>query len=923
VRVPASTYRLQFNREFGFEDARAIVPYLEALGVGDVYASPLLAARPGSEHGYDITDPTRLNRELGSPRSFRQLVSALRSRRIGFLLDIVPNHMATDSANPWWMDVLENGRGSRFATFFDIDWEAPGLDGRVLVPVLGGPYGEVLERGELRLVLESEGLRIAYFDHRAPLDVATYGDVLRDALGRLPTREGRPLGRLLLEVERLPPPLAAAAAIEARARVSPSVKRRLWRLRERDPATRRALDAAIRRWGGCPRGVETLTRLDSLIGRQAYLLAYWRAAPEEIDYRRFFDIADLVSLRVDDQAVFDTTHVLPLRLLRDGSATGLRIDHVDGLRDPLDYLRRLQQRAGGDAFVVVEKILARDERLPEDWPVAGTTGYDAMHELNDVLIDARGAARLRELAARFTGDGRSFEEVVAESKRTVMETLFGAELSRLSRWLQRLARLDMRARDLTLSELRQAVTDVTAALPVYRTYVRAAPVGRQDRERIERAVRDAERRTGSEGGAYDFLRRVLLLEPAPGGAEDQTTDRLGFVLRWQQLTGPAMAKGLEDTALYRDVTLVSRGDVGGEPGGVPFDVTAFHRRARARLRRWPNGLVATSTHDAKRSEDVRARIDVLSEIPDEWGAAVERWHRWHEGLRRDVDGVSAPDATTELLLYQTLAGTWPADGQPGPAFIRRIRDYLRKAGREAKVHTSWIDPNEGFERAVDAFVRGVLAGSNRSWRRDFARVHETVALHGAVNALAQTLLKIAGPGVPDIYQGTETWSLRLVDPDNRVAVDFGALTERLADLDHAPVASLLDAWPDGRVKLLVTSRALRCRRRQAELFAHGSYAPLHASGRMNEHVVAFARRAGDAWAVAVAPRLTVGLGRGRWPVGEVWGRSVLRLPDGAPERWSNVLTDEALSVSGGGLPLARALATLPVALLTAAAGEPG
>ena len=333
--------------------------------------------------------------------------------------------------------------------------------------------------------------------------------------------------------------------------------------------------------------------------------------------------------------------------------------------------------------------------------------------------------------------------------------------------------------------------------------------------------------------------------------------------------------------------------------------------------------MATSTHDAKRSEDVRARIDVLSEIPDEWGAAVERWRRWHAGLRRDVDGVSAPDATTELLLYQTLAGTWPAEGQPGPAFIRRIRGYLRKAGREAKVHTSWIHPNEGFELAVDAFVRGVLAGSNRRWRRDFAPVHETVALHGAVNALAQTLLKIAGPGVPDVYQGTETWSLRLVDPDNRVPVDFDALSKQLSGLDHVPVASLLGPWPDGRVKLLVTSRALRFRRQQAELFASGSYTPLHASGRMDGHVVAFARRAGDAWAVAVAPRLTVGPGRGRWPVGEVWGRSVLRLPDGAPERWSNVLTGEELSVSGGGLPLARALATLPVALLTAAAGEPG
>ena len=938
MRVPASTYRLQFGPGFGFEDARRLVPYLASLGIGDLYSSPLFAAATGSAHGYDVIDPTRLNPELGPPEAFEALVEELRRHGMGLLLDIVPNHMAMSSENSWWMDVLENGQASAHASFFDIDWRAPGLEGKVLVPVLGGPYGETLEKGELWLALEPNGIFVRYFDHRFPLDPRSYRHLLEHRLDKLKEElgAGHPaLGKLrgLLGTIRNIPSRAQIdpEARQRRSRDGQSIKRRLRDLLETHPEIRAFVERSIKEWGGAPVTERRVELLDRLIGEQAYLLSYWRVAPEEIDYRRFFDIADLVALRQDDPEVFEATHDFVLGLIRQEKVTGLRVDHVDGLLDPVGYLRHLREAAGSRCYLVVEKILAEGEDLPEEWPVAGTTGYEFANAVNGLFIHPDGVASLAGTAATFTGLDSPFEEVARAAKQKVMAELFGSEVQALAARLQRLARQDRHARDLTRSELTRALMEVTSWLHVYRTYTRDRNVRPGDRERIVEAVQGAERRLPAEAGpALDFLRRVLLLELPRRSPADRARAWTGFVMRWQQFSGAVMAKGLEDTAMYAYNPLVSRNEVGGDPGRPPTTPAEFHRKNRARLRAWPHSLSATSTHDTKRSEDVRSRIDVLSEMPEEWAERIVRWNRWNRSKKREVGGRLAPDPNDELLFYQTLLGVWPPSKREEQGLTERLKEYMLKAVREAKTHTSWIDPNPEYEAAVTAFVQAVAAASNRRFRKDLLEVVRTVALHGAVNSLSQVVLKVASPGVPDLYQGTESWSLRLVDPDNRRVPDFARLSKQLeglervawAEPDWAALATeLLEKWQDGRIKLLVTSRALAYRSAHRDLFDQGSYRALSASGRWSEHVVALARQRGREWAIAIVPRLTMGLsGPASPPVGKsVWGSGTLALPARAPERLVNAITGERLLArSRRGrrvVLLAEVFAGFPVALL--------
>jgi (1->4)-alpha-D-glucan 1-alpha-D-glucosylmutase len=938
VRVPTSTYRLQFGPGFGFEDARRLVPYLASLGIGDLYSSPLFAAATGSTHGYDVIDPTRLNAELGPPETFEAMVEELGRHGMGLLLDIVPNHMAMSSENSWWMDVLENGQASAYASFFDIDWRAPGLEGKVVVPVLAAPYGETLEKGELWLALEPEGIFVRYFDHRFPVDPGSYRHLLEHRLDRLEEELGaghavlRKLPRLLGTIRNLPSrTLIDPESRQRRSRDGRSIKRRLKELLETHPEMRAFVERNVREWGGAPVSERRVELLDRLIGEQAYLLSYWRVAPEEIDYRRFFDIADLVALRQDDPEVFEATHALVLELVRQEKVTGLRVDHVDGLLDPVGYLRRLREGAGSRCYVAAEKILAEGEDLPEEWPIAGTTGYEFANAANGLFVDPDGVASLARAAAKFTGLDSPFEEVGRAAKQKVMAELFGSEVQALAARLQRLARQDRHARDLTRSELTRALVEVTSSLDVYRTYIRDRNVRPTDRARIVEAVHGAERRLPAEAGpALDFLRRVLLLELSRRSPGDRVRAWTGFVMRWQQFSGAVMAKGLEDTAMYAYNPLVSRNEVGGDPGRPPTAPAEFHRKNRARLRAWPHALSATSTHDTKRSEDVRSRIDVLSEMPDEWAGRVIRWNAWNHSKKREVGGRLAPDPNDELLLYQTLVGVWPSSKREEHGLTERLKEYMLKAVREAKTHTSWIDPNPDYEAAATAFVQAVAAPSNRRFRKDLLEVVRTVALHGAVNSLSQVVLKVASPGVPDFYQGTESWSLRLVDPDNRRLPEFARLSKQLDGLERvggagadqgAEATELLEKWQDGRIKLLVTSRALAYRRAHRGLFDRGSYRALSASGRWNDHVVAFARQRGRQWAIAIVPRLTMGRsGPASPPVGKsVWGSGALALPARAPERWINALTGESLLArSRRGrrvMLLAEVFASFPVALL--------
>jgi (1->4)-alpha-D-glucan 1-alpha-D-glucosylmutase len=923
-RPAASTYRLQLGGPVRLADALAAVPYLDALGAGALYLSPITAATPGSGHGYDVCDPTCINPELGTEDDLRALSAALAARGMGLLVDIVPNHMAASFANRWWRNLLADGPDSPDAPVFDIDWRPTGTTGRgqVLLPVLGGSYGEVLARGEIRLALDEDIPAVAYHDRRFPLAVHSWPPLLEAWAANLTgpsdelaaaaaavARDIRLAQRGTGEVRFAPPGMAA----QLRARVAELVAA--------GGGAREALAAALE-------AVSQPDALHLLLEEQAYRLADWHIASERINYRRFFDVADLVGVRVGDQEVFARTHGLVLRLLADGVVSGVRIDHIDGLWDPLAYLERLQAAAGGDRWLVVEKILAGDEELPREWPVAGTTGYEFQRAVACALLDPGGLDGLDELYHRFTGRPERFADLLFRQKLRVLDELFAGEIGQRSAELCRLADLDRDARDLSHRQLGRALSAVTAAFSVYRTYARGMEQRPADRARIQEAVAEAgRRRPDIDPGAFAFVRRVLLFERGPGPGQAWARDRawLDFVLRWQQLSGPLMAKGLEDTALYQYNRLLSLNMVGGEPDPPRESVgpAAFHRHAAAQVDRWWGGLSATSTHDSKRSEDVRARLHVLAEVPESWQRALWRWHRQNAPQRRPVGERVAPDPNEELFLYQTLIGLLPLDRAERPRFLERLERYLVKAAREAKLHTSWQRVDEGYETALLDFTRAILdPARSGDFLADLERVVERVALHGAVNSLAELALKLASPGVPDFYQGTELWTLTMVDPDNRDPVDLSARARLLADLDQraardrpALCAHLCRTWQTGAIKMYTASRGLRARRARPALWQRGSYTPLDPSGARARHLLAFTRHLDDDWLLCAVPRLPATLASGL-PLGpRIWRDTQVLLPDGAPPFWRDILSGARLTASAGTLSAGLLFRHLPIAIL--------
>ncbi|MBW1990815.1 MAG: malto-oligosyltrehalose synthase [Deltaproteobacteria bacterium] len=952
-RVPSATYRLQFHHGFSFSQAWSLVIYLHELGVSDIYASPLFKARKGSLHGYSVTNPLELNPEIGSKKTFDNLVRKLKSRDMGLLLDIVPNHMAISADNPWWMDVLENGPGSPYAVFFDIDWNPPQpmLQGKVLIPILGKPYGQVLENQELTLRLSRDGFAVHYWDHRFPLDPKSYLMILTYRLEELEKDlgSGNPaflgLVGIITQIEHLAPRTGVSLKrLRERQKQKEVIKERLWLLYQGSPEIQAFLDDNIRRFNGTRGDPASFELLDRLLNEQAYRLAFWQVAQEVVNFRRFFSINDLISIRIEDPQVFEATHGLLIKLAADGKISGFRIDHIDGLYDPQGYLALLQSRlapknrapADHEAYVVVEKILETGEKLPEDWPVAGTTGYDFLDMVGGLFLDPQGLARLKDIYTAFTGETRSFQDIVYDKKKLIMATLFGGEVESLGHQLGLLAEEDRTARDLHQSTLNRALLEVTACLPVYRTYIRDYQVSDRDRAYLNQAVAEAlERNPDLDPQAFHFFRRVLTLDFPPRLPEDKKSGWLRFVMRWQQFTGPVMAKGLEDTALYVYNPLVSLNEVGTSMG--PVSVAAFHRLNQERLEKWPHTLNATSTHDTKRSEDVRLRLHVLSEIPEEWAACLKRWRRLNRAHKTEVNGREVPDGNEESFLYQTLLGMWPLEEQEAAGVGERLRAYLIKAVREAKVKSQWTAPNLDYEQALLEFAEKILQpGEGNRFLPDFFRLWRRLAYPGALNSLAQVLLKITSPGVPDFYQGTELWDFSLVDPDNRRLVDFLKRRSFLSEIKHLEgeiplldlVADLLRHWPDGRLKLYLTYKALNFRRQHQELFAQGDYLPVSAVGLRQEHVVAFARRRGEVWALTVVPRLLAKLvNKNRPPLGaRIWGDTTLTLRQEAPLIWHNVLTGEILETSRQGtlntLFLSRVFASFPVALL-AGASEAG
>ena len=943
--IPISTYRIQFNRDFRFLDCSDIVPYLHELGIGALYSSPSFRARRGSSHGYDVASPRRVNSELGTDEEFDDLCSRLRQYGLGLVMDIVPNHMSASHENPWWMDVLENGPSSPYAHYFDIDWhpatsKAAFLqDNRILLPVLGNLYGNVLENGELSVGLDETGFFLRYYERKIPLDPGSYGWILDVCLERVrhDLGAGHPAAAEIEQLRELAQEIPLRTAgdpgeVQRRLREGEAVRRRVFALYRDHQESRLAMDAALREMGsGCD-------RLHHLLEDQAYRIAYWKIAFEEINYRRFFDINDLVCLRVEEEDVFLSRHQIIFQLVAEGKVTGLRVDHVDGLHDPEGYLARLQSAAGQAVserplYVVVEKILGKEEPLPQPWQVCGTTGYDFVNVLNGIFIEPDGLAALEAAYARVTGENQPFAEICYSRNKQIMWKLFAGEVNALGHHLGRLAAQDRQARDVPLSELMGALVELTACLPVYRTYIRDFEVSARDRGYLERTLDLARSRTSDINigdPAFDFLRRVVFLDP-PAYARELRPEYLRFVMRWQQFTGPVMAKGLEDTAFYVHNSLISMNEVGGDPlrENPPADPAAFHRFQQERLKHWPYSMNATSTHDTKRSEDVRARINVLSEIPGEWEKCLLRWQRLNRKHKSLVNGISVPDAGEEILLYQTLLGAWPLDPADEPDFHRRIREFLEKAVREARIYSGWIRQDEEHEAAYFRFAEAIFQTGQGSFREDFLRLQKKIAWHGKFNSLSQVLLKATVPGVPDFYQGSELWDFSLVDPDNRRPVDFRKRIQMLGDVrvqhsDHLPtlVKGLLSEWKDGRVKLFLTGRALDFRRANAEVYLEGDYLPLYAAGPNADCLCAFARHKNGVWSITAAPRFTTKLVlTGRLPIGKsVWHDTFLPIPDDAPDTWRNVLTEEKLTatpIADGQriLPLAAVLKRFPVALL--------
>ncbi len=872
-----ATYRLQLRPGFGFVEARALVPYLARLGISHVYTSPYLQAASGSTHGYDVVDPTRVNVDLGGPAARDLLVKEIEQRGMGHVIDLVPNHMAiVGRENPWWWDVLENGPASRYATYFDVDWEASDerWPNKVLLPVLGDHYGRVLEAGELSLVHEDGLVMVRYWEHVFPVDPST--------LAPLMARAAAASGSEMLEVvasgcAHLPRPgIDQRAQVDRRHREKTDLGNLMRRVVSAEPTARAAIDDEVAASNA------DVDRLDALLDEQNYRLAFWRAAARDLGYRRFFDIHDLAGLRVEDPEVFDASHALPLSWVREGTVQGLRIDHPDGLRDPVGYLRRLRDSAP-DAWIVVEKILEPGETLREDWPVDGTTGYDFLACAGGLLVDRDGLGPLDHIHAEFTGHEATLAEVIEASKRQVLRELLASEINGLTELFVTVCERHRRYRDYGRGELADALREVAVAFPVYRTYVSAThgTVSDEDVAAVEAAVSAATvARPDLDDDLLHFLCDLLLLR-IEGELEGE------LALRFQQLTGPAMAKGVEDTTFYRDLRLVALNEVGGNAAHGTTSVEEFHDHCRRAAERWPRAMLTTSTHDTKRSEDVRARLALLSEMPDTWARAVRGWTRLLEPCRG-----GRVDRASEYLFYQTVVGAWPISTE-------RVVAYLEKAGREAKVHTSWHEPDEEYEAAVREFAAAALA--DEDFRAEVADFCNVLQRPGRVNSLALTLLKLTAPGVPALYQGTELWDHSLVDPDNRRPVDFEARESLLAASRELSCDEVLERADRGLPKLWLVQRALAVRHARARAFgSQGTYGPLTVNGRHADHVVAFAR--GDE-VVTVVPRLMLRLDGG-------WHDTAVTLPGGV---WRNVLTDE--EVGGPGAPVAELLARFPVALL--------
>ena len=955
--IPLATYRLQLNHEFTFADATAIVPYLSALGISHCYLSPCLKARPGSMHGYDIVDHNSFNPEIGTAEDFDTLVSALHQHGMGIILDIVPNHMGVmGSDNAWWLDVLENGESSVYANYFDIDWhpQKDELDGKVLIPVLHDHYGAVLESGDLKLAFHSERgeFDVNYHNHRFPINPRQYPRIMDRCVAPLTQSLGEQnqdlleLQSLIASFSHLPArDQTDAALIAERNRDKEIHKRRLAELCARSQPIADCIAKSVESMNGTVGDSASFEALHELIKAQAFRLANWRVAADDINYRRFFDTNDLAGICVENPAVFEATHRKVLNLASEGKVNGLRIDHPDGLYDPARYLQRLHQeiesatsRGESDPqhYVVIEKILTGAEKL-RPWPISGTTGYDFANLANGLFVDSGSIRKLDRVYRNFIDDEIDLAQLMYRCRKLIIRVSLASEVNVLANQLTRIALSRRRTCDFTTNSLRDALTEIAASFPVYRTYVSQEEVSEEDALYIRIAIALAKRRSpAADTSIFDFIADVLLTRIGEGQNPSYRNAVNTFAMKFQQFTSPVMAKGVEDTAFYRFNRLVSLNEVGSDLRHFGTTPREFHAANLARLREWPHSMLASSTHDSKRSEDVRARINVLSEIPDVWGLRVRDWKRFNRGHKVTVNDRQAPCPNDEYLLYQTLIGAWPLrpleSEQDWNAFRTRIENYMLKAIREGKQNTSWINQNADYENAMSAFIQEILspAAENR-FLRDFLPFQQRVVRIGLYNSLSQTLLKLTAPGVPDIYQGNELWDFSLVDPDNRRPVDYETrlqLFDSMRNWGNVPPDDLLRKLAedprDGRLKMYVISKILCLRRQQPDLFYGGEYHPLSVEGPKAQHVIAFARRLSNVTIVVAVPRLIAGLlgDLNVPPTGEnVWQDTRIVVPQlDHGKNLRNVLTGEILPIDQNheafGLRASALFSRFPVAVCT-------
>jgi (1->4)-alpha-D-glucan 1-alpha-D-glucosylmutase len=985
-KVPIATYRIQLNHQFNFLDAKSIVPYLHELGISDYYSSPYFRAQKGSLHGYDILDHNTLNPEIGTEEEYNEWMEELKRYAIGQVLDIVPNHMSiAGNENTWWMDVLENGPSSIYAGFFDIDWKPvkDELENKVLFPILGDQYGLVLENQELQLSFEEGAFFIHYYDRRSPVAPASYVKILKFGLGELKKKVDKDhphlqeLLSIITALEHLPPRTEKnVEKIMERRREKEVIKRRLWNLYNESEEIRSFINNNLWIFNGEKGDPKSFDLLDDLLNDQAYRLSHWRVATEEINYRRFFDINELAAIRTEDPAVFKEAHRLIFKLIRERKVTGLRVDHADGLYNPAEYLSRLQKgcflqfclqampsfqdesvleekmgRLYNEAlshnpdsplrlplYIVGEKILTKSERMPEDWPIFSTTGYVFLNSVNGIFIDMENSKAFDDIYTRFIKSKVNYQDLVYEKKKLIMETSMPSEINTLGHYLNRLSEKNRHTRDFTLNSLTTAIVEVIANFPVYRTYVTPSGVNERDRHYIEQAVSRAKRKNPALSATiFDFLENVLLLQYPENFKEADRMEWLDFVMKFQQITGPVMAKGVEDTTFYVYNRFVSLNEVGGNPErfGTPLDT--FHGQNIERTKFWSYAMISTSTHDTKRSEDVRARLNVLSEIPNEWRHSLLRWSRINKKRKSVIDGQWVPDRDEEYLLYQTLVGVWPIhpmNEEGYEIFKKRIKDYMLKAIREAKVNTSWISPNVVYEEGLLKFVDAILSSPRGNpFIRDFETIQKKISYFGIFNSLSQALLKMTCPGIPDFYQGTEIWDFSLVDPDNRHRVDFVRRGEMLHRLKKkmavsrsdrpGSVRGLLEDWREGYPKLYVTLESLNYRKENYLVFLDGIYIPLVGEGDLKDHICAFVRQREGKVVLVIVPRFLTRLVKSleEWPLGrDVWGDSRIVIPDEiVGDKFLNIFTEETIERvekdGQGGLALSEIFASFPVAML--------